>query len=96
MADDTKATVLRMVPKTDAPPPEPAADYSPEEMLLDLLGRVQAGWRPHKLVIHGVYTAPESPELARHIYWSHGVANQLEHLGLLDLARHSLLTESNP
>jgi hypothetical protein len=96
-APKAKGTVLQMVPK----PPvaedkeDPPADYSPEALLLDLLERVRAGWRPHKLVVHGVYTDPERPELARHIYWSHGVVNSLEHLGMLDLARHSLLTERN-
>lgn len=100
MSDEAKPNVLRMVPKTA--PVEPAApeavapaDYSPEPLLLDLLARVRAGWRPLRLVVHSVYTDPSRPELARHIYWSHGVANQLEHLGMLDLARHSLLTEKS-
>ncbi len=92
--DPAKGTVLKMVPKPPADE-EVKAEPSPEAMLLDLLARVRAGWRPHKLVVHGVYTGTEHPGLARHIYWSYGVANQLEHLGMLDLARYSLLTETN-
>jgi hypothetical protein len=104
MADEQeKASVLRMVPKAAPaaaePPKEPdehAAKAALEGLLHNLLERVQAGWLPHMLVVHAVYEDNARPGAARHVYWSHHVANHLEHLGLLDLAKYSLLTESNP
>lgn len=91
--DAPAGTVLRMVPKT----PEVAPDVpsSPEAMLLDLLARVRGGWRPHMLVVHGISDDTTRPGAARHVYWSYGLATQLEHLGLLDLARYGLLTETS-
>lgn len=94
-----QGTVLRMVPKTAAAEPkveESADDDSPEALLLNLLEKVRSGWRPHMLVVHAVYDDAQRPGMARHIFWSHHVANSLEHLGLLDLAKYSLLTEPQP
>lgn len=93
MAKSRKGTILQMVPKSQQA--EETHDDGPERILLDLLERIRAGtFQPSALVIHCLYPDPNVPGLSRHAYWSTGT-RPLEHLGLLDVARQTLLTEGH-
>ena len=75
------ATVLRLIPKGVAPPPE-----TPVAFVEELLQRLKVGEAVASigLVIHFVGGDD------RHIYWRWGLS-ALEHVGLLTVATHDIL-----
>jgi hypothetical protein len=86
-----RSNVFRLVPRAEPEPDEPEVAPSPVAMLEAVLAQVKSGAIDVRMMIVHCVHAPPAKSYAQHAYWEWNVS-PLEHLGLLELGKHSLLT----
>ena len=90
-----KAPVIRMVPKGTTVASVDRDAETVVAFLRDLLGRLERGEEDvsEGLVVHYLSAVGKGPDGGCvHRYWRHGLS-QIQHLGLLQVATHDLITE---